>query len=465
MNRIKAHKMGTSVAVIGAIILVIVLNIFMGILASKFSVKIDLTSNKLYGLSEKTTEYLKNYNTPTTIYVLASEAEQDDRVRSVLNQYAALNSCIEVKNINMKENPTFGMSYVKSDESLSTNSIIVDSGKRFKLFTRSQLVIADEKSPDALNVENEVTSALRYVSSEKSFKAAFSKGHGESELKGAMQKLQSENYEVGEVNMLAEDIQKDISLLMIVNPTADFSESEITKLDNYMSNGGNLQVYFNIGNQNLPNLYRYLESWGIGVNNDVVAETDENQLLIISGNGQRLIMPVIEDTEFTHSLIEKKRSLAYLPYSKSLTQKFEINGTIKTMPILTSTEKTHLSNNYEDVSQSNGSPEGKYAVGMLAEDSKTNSSVYVSGNTALLQIEEKTLSNNYNLANYDYFMNLVNYTLDNDEGFTVNKKTILDGSIVISQTQSNVVRVIVIIIIPLVVLLIGLAVWFKRRNL
>ena len=66
----------------------------------------------MYELSDKTKEYLKNYDTPVDIYILAGESEQDGNIRTVLDKYAAANKNINVTNINMTSNPTFGKKYV-----------------------------------------------------------------------------------------------------------------------------------------------------------------------------------------------------------------------------------------------------------------------------------------------------------------------------------------------------------------
>ena len=62
----------------------------------------------MYELSDKTKEYLKNYDTPVDIYILAGESEQDGNIRTVLDKYATANKNINVTNINMTSNPTFG---------------------------------------------------------------------------------------------------------------------------------------------------------------------------------------------------------------------------------------------------------------------------------------------------------------------------------------------------------------------
>ena len=168
MNNVKKYKFVSSVAIAIAVVLVIVVNVFVSVLNNKLPLKIDLTSNKMYELSDKTKEYLKNYDTPVDIYILAGESEQDGNIRTVLDKYAAANKNINVTNINMTSNPTFGKKYVTDGKSLQSNSVIVDGGDKFKTYTMTELygVNAQTGQYTSLNVENKITSALKYVSSE-----------------------------------------------------------------------------------------------------------------------------------------------------------------------------------------------------------------------------------------------------------------------------------------------------------
>lgn len=467
MNNLKKHKISSSVVILVAIVLVAVVNIFVSAVNNKFPLKIDFTSNKMFELSDKTKEYLKNYDTPVDIYILASASDQDERISSVLSQYAALNSNINVVNINMAENPTFGKKYVTDGQSLMANSVIVDSGKRFKVNSMTELygVNAQTGQYTSLNVENKITSALKYVSNDKQLKAYIVSGHNELAINGAMDKLTSENYEVSEINTLTSDLPQDASLVVVARPTVDFSKDEITKIDNYLLSGGNIQFYFDVDSKELTNLYTYLKSvWGMGVNDNVVVETDMSQSISLGSSGVTLVVPVVKSSEFTDSILKNKRTIAYFPYSKEISQEFESNGDISVMPLLTSSDSAYTTTN-EIVAKAGGEKEGEFIVGALAQDKKHGSSVYVCGNTMLLTRDVSVLTNDYGLANYDYFMNLINYTTGNDESLIVDEKALINNIISISQSTSAVIFVLIVILIPAVILVCGFVIWIKRRNL
>ena len=463
----KKKKISISVLVIAAIALTVMVNVFVSVLASRVSLKADFTSNKMYALSDVTKEFLKTYDTDTEIYILASEADQDERISSVLAQYAGANGKIHVTNINMAENPTFGKKYVTDGSSLAANSVIVDGGERFKLFSMTELYGLDAQSGlyTSLNVENKINSALKYISLDTQLKAYFITGHNEMAATGAVTKLKDENYETVEWNTLTEDTPSDASLVMLVRPTADFSEAEIAKIDAYLAGGGALQCYFDVDSRALTNLFGYLaKTWGIGVNDNVVIETDMTQAVALGRSGVALVVPLTMSTEFTDSIIKNKRTIAYYPYSKSLTRAFEENGAVKVREILTSSDKSYTTAN-DTIDRTGGEVDGKFTVAALSEDTAHNSSVYVSGNTALLTIAPSTLTNDYGLANYDYFMNLTGYMTGSESTFLAGEKTLVNNVISITPMTSVIAFALCVVIIPLAVLICGIVVWIKRRNL
>ena len=145
-------------------------------------------------------------------------------------------------------------------------------------------------------------------------------------------------------------------------------------------------------------------------------------------------------------------------------KKFEENGDITVMNILTSSDKAYTTAN-EIVAKTGDEQDGTYNVGMLSVDKKHGSTVYASGNTMLLTIDENTLANNYGLANYDYFMNLINYTTGNEDNFIVSEKALVSNVISISQLGAIIIFVLVVVLIPIAIFVCGLVVWIRRRNL
>ncbi len=164
MNNLKKHKINFSLTIVGAIAVIVLANVFVTMLTDKLPIKFDMTQNSIYSISDKTVEFLKTYDTPTDIYILAGEAEQDNTVRAILDKYAERNDNIKITNINMASNPTFGRKYTENGKSLTANSVIIDSGERFKMYTLPELYGIDSQTGavQSSNVVYKVTSAFKY---------------------------------------------------------------------------------------------------------------------------------------------------------------------------------------------------------------------------------------------------------------------------------------------------------------
>ena len=128
---------------------------------------------------------------------------------------------------------------------------------------------------------------------------------------------------------------------------------------------------------------------------------------------------------------------------------------------MTSSEKAYTTLKLENVRV--GADE--YPVSELSVDAKHASSVYVSGNNWRFNQTKQHYTRKLRLANYDYFMNLTNFMIGNEESFTVDEKTLVNNVITLSDLGQKIIFAFVVIIIPITVLIIGLVIWIKRRNL
>lgn len=450
MNNRKKFGINLTISVAAAIALVVIVNIFATVLESRMSI---ITSDA-YELSDRTKDYLKTLDKPVNIYIFESAAKQNANITNILRRYGELNSNIKIENVNPMENPTFGTKYTEKGKSLPSNSIIVATDTRYRTFTLTSLY-----EGTYFSVENKITPAIEYVSGDMDLKACFITGHGELEADGMKKKLKDETYDVDTWDSLMSDVPDDTSLVVCFRPLNDFTPEEITKLDAYLENGGRFQLYTDNNTQSLTNLYTYIESWGIGFTDTMAAEMNSANYLY---NGRTQLMYAdVQPTPFTQSIITGDRRVAYLPYAKALDMLFESNGQRTVMPVLATTDQTYTVTGdtletVEDV------PAGARMIAGLASDLDTGASVYVTGATLFMNYNEEDITGS---VNYEYFDNLLDYTLGTDSSFTVNGKSAYGGILMMSESQKVYVRTLVIIAIPLIVLVCAAYVLLRRRKL
>ena len=108
---------------------------------------------------------------------------------------------------------------------------------------------------------------------------------------------------------------------MIVPPAADYSESDMKKMEDYLNNGGKYDKHLfyiaSAAQGDMPNINEFLSEWGFQVmSEDYVYETK-------SDNRANLLLKLSEtDNKFTGSLNDKGYSFySYLGYDVPIVQK------------------------------------------------------------------------------------------------------------------------------------------------
>jgi hypothetical protein len=272
------------------IIAVIIVNIFVGYLTDRFVLEVDMTKERLFEISEDTKEVIAALDEPITITVLAEETTYRDSTELLGNIYETLqryetlaNGKITVRYINPNINPKVVEKY-NALGNISSNDIIVESEKRFKKFSPTNLYSSkrDETTGTefyvGLRAEQRLTSALLFVTSEEIAKAAYIRGHNEAYSIDELDMLLNyANYEVSNIILAQEEIPEDVTLLIIDAPTRDFSEEEIAKLDAYFERGGDAIVAMTPNKSDkLERLSLLFEEWGIRYKDEIIFDNSHS---------------------------------------------------------------------------------------------------------------------------------------------------------------------------------------------
>lgn len=450
----------------GVVAIILLLNVFVTVLVGKFPLKFDLTSQKLYEITDTTYEYLKTYHTPTTIYLLSggagtgTNAPADTYIVNVLEKYDKASSSIQLEIVDMKSNPTFGQKYLSGNEQFSSNTVIVDGGNKFRVYKQAELYDTSSNIL-GLNVEQKITSALKYVSSENVRKAYFVQGHNEVEMAAGQQRLHDDNYETAEINLLNEDIPQEAALLVVFNPSIDFTLAEIAKLDAYLANGGKAQFFFYMSVSGLTNLYDYLKQWGIQVNDDAVMETDRQNM--IASGGVPMLIPSYAENDITASFVQSKRMTAYLPFAKSLTMLFDSYDALTVTQILKTAQSSYTTTDIESMEKTADSRTGDMTIAALSQNARTNGSVFVSGTPLLLEQDEEYLTS-FGMANSDLYASITGFAIGDDSGHIVPAKSFAGDALAMTAVDV-LVTLIIIVLLPIAALTVGIIIWFRRRHL
>ena len=138
----KTGIMSTAITLI-VVLCLIVVNVIASALTEKYPVKIDLTSNKAFELSEDSIKYISDLDKDITITVMntrdsfARGGEYYEQAITVVEQYAKYNDNITLEFIDLMANPTYASEH--ADLSVSVNDILVACGENTQKLTAYDL--------------------------------------------------------------------------------------------------------------------------------------------------------------------------------------------------------------------------------------------------------------------------------------------------------------------------------------
>lgn len=179
---------GAMASVLTALVLVavILVNLMVGMLPSKYT-QWDMSQNGIYSIGDTTKDLLAGLEQDVTFYYLAQSGYESESVVTFLDRYTQESKHLSWEQKDPAVYPTFAQQY--GAETASEGSIIVVSGDRSKVIDSADLYTYDYSdyyttgSYDVLfDGEQQLTSAVYYVTTQDLPKIYTLTGHGEQQL-------------------------------------------------------------------------------------------------------------------------------------------------------------------------------------------------------------------------------------------------------------------------------------------
>lgn len=370
----KKLKYGSVAVVITVVFIAVVVfvNLIAEILTDKKNLKLDLTAQKYYEVSQDTIDYIKDIKKDVVIDVMYQKEnfEKSSYMKMVLetlNKYQQNSDHIEVEFHDIVSEPDIINKY--SDVysgTIQQGSIVVACGDRVKvissiddLFTidTSSYYQTGSSTITGYKGEQELTSAVMSVTDANPKKAAFITGYNGSSIYhsynsnavNSLYNLMNKNgYEISQIDILNDDLSPDdYDIVVLPAPVNDLTTDCISKLDDFLYNGGKLDrnmIYIaDIFQYKTPNIDDFLEIWGIEVGDSVVYESnaDKNQKVTIStGSAEAPIVSSVDD-DFTSGLSNTKLPIV-APVSRNINLLFDANVDRTTDSLLQTSDTAYL---------------------------------------------------------------------------------------------------------------------------
>lgn len=316
--------MVTTAVVVAAILL---LNMVMDIIETRYPLTLDLTSDGTYSLSDASIELAKGLDNEVEIIVFnkesvfATPATGYEELNTVFTQfYQSLRQYhlesggkVTYEFVDLDANPTLAAAY--ADYGVTSGSILFLCGERYQVISVSDLYSANLNystySYDySSEVERVMAARINLVSASVPKVVTLLTGHDEDTYAIAcLQELLANNgCDVKQLDITAsEELGEDTDIIVIAGATEDYSADEIARLRAWLDNDGKLErdlVVLCDSVSRLPNLYEMLgDEYGIKVSDEVVAETNAANIYL---QNPYYVYGDVAQTDYTEDLAGKR---------------------------------------------------------------------------------------------------------------------------------------------------------------
>jgi ABC-2 type transport system permease protein len=463
------------------IVLLVVLNMTVSWLSTRYPISVDLTAKQTYKIDAQSIKFAKGLDKNISIYILATKEEFLSQsatgiIIKILEQYPQYNHNISISYVDLTKNPGYSANFPDILDTLSQGDLIVKCGDSDRYISMNDLIetqtdsTTGAQSITGYDVEQQIDTALLYVTTSNRSMITLTTGHGEVDSTALQTSLKKNNYQFESKTLSTDGIDQNANVLMIVDPKDDFTSDDINKVDTFLNNGGalgkSLVVFFDPQQSTLPNLENYVKEWGISVGKGVVYDTTNS----INGNQFGALSGTTDSTILGNLPINVN---AVIYASRPLTLLFGTSSTYATSAIVSSMDTSNLWNpavlNSDTTFQASSSDKkGPFVV--LAKSSNTgtyknesvSSNVLVSGSTTTFN-ESDLLTATY--TNADILVGSINNMVGFKSPINVVAKATDSTKLNIPAGQQKFIEILFMAIVPLAVLLLGLIVWLRRRHL
>lgn len=422
--------------------------------------QIDVTSQKLYSLTDETKNVLEKLEQDITIYVINSEENADETVDTTLERYTQLSDHIQVEYKDPLVNPNFYRNYA---DSVSTNSLIVESGERAKVIDYYELYETEydyysySSTVTGYDAEGQITSAIDYVTNAELPVVYQIEGHGESALETSFTDiLTKENAELLTINLLQYDaVPEDAACILLLAPTTDLSSDDADKIISYLENGGKAVISVNMTEEELPNFDRVLAAYGVTNTYSMILENDRNYYY----QSPYYLLPEIVSTNVTSDIAGS--GYVFSPYTMEL--QFDTESEERTVEaFMTTSENAYAKADpmtVETLEYAEGDSQGSFNVGIMISEGETEVAVLASG-----YIFTESADSMVSGSNSTLFGNIIAQFAGKEESSSIAAKSYQMDNIAVSQTGIILWGLALTVLLPLVILATGIVVWIRRRR-
>jgi ABC-type uncharacterized transport system involved in gliding motility auxiliary subunit len=472
-------RMGTTA--LATFLLVLAILVMLNFLNFRHHKRIDLSEGELHSLSPQTRKILENLDQKIEVIGFFQESTEAARFQETIQEYHYLSPQLEFEIIDPQENP----------------------GRvgQYQITRDGQVVVAGPNKREIVDdpTEEKITNAIIKVTRDEEKVIYFLSGHGERGIDDsgdegystAKQEIEKQNYRVKSYNLALENrVPDDAAAIVSTGPTVDFFPNEISLLDEYLAAGGKFFLLVDAGAEVQMN--DFLEKYGITLQDDFVVDATGVGQLFGFGAAAPLAAeypdhPITEDLRGTMTIYPMARSVRSTSSSLDYESKDLVlssarswgesdptgervafdEGVDEQGPLALAVVATKSLPEQEDGGDSDSGSEGVEQE-QVGEDPRSNLDESSSSEreSRLVVVGDADFASNAYMdisANGDLFLNVISWLAEDTDLISVRAKNPEARSMTLTAAESKLIFLATVVFFPLAALMLGAAIWLRRR--
>lgn len=472
----------------GALILVItaltiIINMFVALGETSLGLKLDLTANKIFTLNPLSQNVLQNLQSKLIIYSFADNGQQNPLIKNTLERYAAATGKLEVRVEDPARNPVLARKFSSEDTMVTANTLVVckPDEKVFRVIQSDQMYQTNNDTGVTYWVlEQRLTSAVMYLSSEQQQNVYLLTGHGEAPddpsradaVAAIRQRLEEQNYNVGTMNLAqnAASLKKG-DVLLVLGPTSDLLPEERTQFISFLKAHGKAVLLLDPQSspENLKNFTSVLDYYLIRVESNPIYE--QNASMRTEKSGFELV-PKLQESDITSGILAENAPV-YMDNACAVSYYGPARDDLTVSTLMTTGNSSvavpaaDLQGDAYLQKLSQYTPQS-YSLGICYSLSDS-SSVLADAQTRIVVLGSSLTATGSRMnasGNLSLLKNSVNWVSNlQDQLFIRGVKMQTYELTLSSYTLSYALVLVVIVVVPVAALACGFVVWRRRKNL
>ncbi|MGH7947664.1 MAG: GldG family protein, partial [Candidatus Binataceae bacterium] len=329
--------------------------------------------------------------------------------------------------------------------------------------------------------EEALTNAIIRITQATKKKVAFLDGHGEPDPDDATdpaaygafkQALEGDGFEVRKLLLATEaKVPDDINVLIIAGPVKPLLQHELNEVKAFVDRGGRVLVMFRAARPDNSvdekALAALVNEWGVKVGNDVVVD----QVVRLFAGPALGLNPLVQSYG-EHPITRNFNQRTLFPMTCSLTESTEPKAGLEVVALARTSDTSWAETDVEGIFKRQeakldaGDVRGPVTVGAAVRANLAELK-WGKGDARMVVLGSADVIDNQYISNFfnrDFVVNAVNWLAGEEAGISIRPRGLRASRFRLTVDQFQTVFALSVLLLPELLLIVGIAVWWSRRN-